>query len=105
MGYAPSIAYGFDYFKGNVVHEDLIKISDDELMGQEATRSILIVDVGATGPNAMKRDFAVIPDSEGDSTDAYTYSGNLKAKGADVYKRQPKFCMALSSFPNTSNQY
>ena len=84
VGYAPSIAYGFDYFKGNVVHEDLIKISDDELMGQEATRSILIVDVGATGPNAMKRDFAVIPDSEGDSTDAYTYSGNLKAKGAKV---------------------
>ena len=33
---------------------------------------------------AYKRDFAVIPDSEGDGTDAYTYSGTFKTKGVST---------------------
>lgn len=85
VGYSPSIAYGFDQFVGNAVHEDIVKISDDELLGTEAVRPIVMVDMSkTTGINAVKRDFAVIPDSEGDSTDAYTYSGNLKVKGDKI---------------------
>ena len=30
---------------------------------------------------AFKRSFTVMPESEGDSTDAYTYSGNLRVSG------------------------
>lgn len=85
VGYSPSIAYGFDQFAGNAVHEDIAKISDDELLGTDAIRPIILVDLTkASGVNAVKRDFAVIPDSEGDSTDAYTYSGNLKVKGDKI---------------------
>lgn len=85
VGYSPSIAYGFDQFAGNAVHEDIAKISDDELLGSAAIRPIVLVDLTkASGVNAVKRDFAVIPDSEGDSTDAYTYSGNLKVKGDKI---------------------
>ena len=85
VGYSPSIAYGFDQFAGNAVHEDIAKISDDELLGTDAIRPIILVDLTkTTGVNAVKRDFAVIPDSEGDSTDAYTYSGNLKVKGDKI---------------------
>lgn len=85
VGYSPSIAYGFDQFAGNAVHEDIAKISDDELLGTDAIRPIVLVDLTKeSGVNAVKRDFAVIPDSEGDSTDAYTYSGNLKVKGDKI---------------------
>lgn len=85
-GYAPSIAYAFDYYKGNKVHEEIIKITDDELKGTDAVREIIIVDmnskeeVGSTY-NAISRSYSVIPDAEGDSTDAYTYSGNFKSNG------------------------
>ena len=85
VGYSPSMSYGFDQYVGNLVHEDIAKIHDNELMGDGAVRSIIMVDLTAAGTAegsylARKRDFAVIPDAEGDSTDAYTYSGNLKAK-------------------------
>ena len=87
-GYSPSISYGFDQYVGDPVHADLVKISDDELLGGDAVRSIIMVDMSAelTGGKyaAIKRDFSVIPDIEGDSMDAYTYSGNMKVKGAKV---------------------
>ena len=85
-GYSPSIAYSFDYYKGNKVHEEIIKITDSELTGTDAVREILIVDmtskeeVGSTY-SALSRKYAVIPDAEGDNTDAYTYSGNFKSNG------------------------
>lgn len=85
IGYSPSISYGFDRYKNNVVHDDITRISDDELTGSDAVRPIIIVDTTvASGVNAIKRDFAVIPDSEGDGTDTYAYSGNFKVKGAKV---------------------
>lgn len=87
VGYSPSVSYTFDRFSGNPVHDDIINISDKELTGDEAVRSILIVDMTEEkngGYTAVKRDFAVIPDSEGDDDDAYTYSGTMKVKGEKV---------------------
>jgi hypothetical protein len=86
-GYSPSESYGFDQYKGNAVHDDIVKITDDELIGNDAIRQIVIVDLshpgaGANTYAAIKRPFAVIPDSEGGSLDAYTYSGNFKVKGS-----------------------
>lgn len=86
VGYSPSMSYNFDSYTGNEVHEDIASIADNEDVGLAAVRTILIVDMTAAGSTegsfkAIKRDFAVIPDTEGDGTDAYTYSGNLKAKG------------------------
>ena len=84
VGYSPSLSYTFDRFAGNAVHDDIIKISDSELTGDGAVRSVIIVDLASPdgdGYSAIKSDFAVIPDSEGNDTDAYTYTGTMKVKG------------------------
>ena len=84
-GFSPSISYAFDQFVGNAAQEDLVKICDEELLGSNAVRPIIMVDITKTADNAIMRDFAVIPDSEGGSTDAYTYSGSFKAHGGKVH--------------------
>lgn len=88
-GYSPSIDYGFDQYTPNAVHDDIVSIADGELLGSDAVRPIILVDMTKEGETdssfvAVKRDFAVIPDSEGDSTDAYTYSGSFRAKGEKI---------------------
>lgn len=85
-GYAPSIGYSFDRYKGNKVHDEIIKITDGELTGTDAVREILIVDMTTKEDSggqydALLRPYAVIPDAEGDNNDAYTYSGNFKSNG------------------------
>ena len=82
-GYSPSISYTFDMYNGNPVLEDIVKITDNELTGNDAIRDIVLVDIASK--KAVKRSFAIVPDTEGDSTDAYTYSGNLKVKGEKVF--------------------
>lgn len=89
IGYSPSMSYNFDQFTENPVHEDIVSISDNEMIGEAAVRSILVVDFTKEGTaegtfKARKRDFAVIPDSEGDGTEAFTYSGTFKVKGETV---------------------
>lgn len=89
VGYATSMSYGFDQHTGDAVHEDIASIHDGELLGSDAVRSIIVVDFTKAGNDdasfvARKRDFSVIPDSEGNSMDAYTYSGTLKTAGDTV---------------------
>lgn len=87
VGYSPSMSYAFDQHKGNAVHDDIVKITDNELTGEDVVREIVLVDLTEkTGDTyaAKKRSFSVIPDSEGDSMDAYTYSGTFKTKGPSV---------------------
>lgn len=85
VGYAEEKSYAFDQYTGNPVHEKIATITDDELTGDEATVEVLVVDKSKStesGYEARKRKYAVIPDSDGDSTEAYTYSGSFKAKGS-----------------------
>ena len=35
-GYSPSTSYGFDQYAGDPVHADIVKITDDELIGSNA---------------------------------------------------------------------
>ncbi|MBS7297532.1 MAG: hypothetical protein KIG65_00465 [Eubacteriales bacterium] len=87
VGYNPSITFAFDRFSDDAVHSDMVSIADTEAVGADAVRSIVIVDITKETENgyfAQKRDFAVIPDSEGNDSDTYTYSGSLKANGAIV---------------------
>ena len=79
VGYQTSVNYEFDRFEGNDVHNDIISVTDNEIVGDDAVRSIVIVDL--TDNSAIERSFSVIPDTEGDSNDAYTYSGSFKANG------------------------
>lgn len=85
VGYSPAFAYEFDRFIGNAVHSDIAEITERELTGDDAVRSVVIADLSGDaadgGYPAVKREFALIPDSEGDSMEAYTYSGTMKAAG------------------------
>jgi len=88
VGYSPSFSYGFDQHKGNAVHDDIIKIHNEELVMDDAVREIIFVDLtdgdATTGCTAISREFAVIADTEGGSVDAYTYTGTLKVKGEKI---------------------
>ena len=82
-GYSPEISYAFDQYTGNEVHEKLVDITDNEKTGADALVSILIVDFskpasGGSGYEARLRTYSVIPDTEGDATEAYTYSGAFR---------------------------
>ncbi len=81
VGYTPSIAFGFDRFSGDCVHNDIIDIFNKELVGADAVRTIVMVDMASDEKTAIKRDFAVIAENEGDGLDAYKYSGALRVKG------------------------
>ena len=90
VGYSASFSYEFDRFDGNPVHDDMAMIADKELTGTDAARSVIVVDLTQEEDGefmAIKREFAVIPDSEGGSVEAYTYSGSLKASGDKVFGR------------------
>lgn len=83
VGYAPSISYSFDRYSGNKVLDDIVKITENEYIGDLMKRTIVTVDLSTGGAicPAKMRDFSVIPDTNGDTTDCLTYSGNFKAKG------------------------
>ena len=83
-GYAPSTDYSFDRYTNTPVHEKIAKIHDGELTGSDALVDILTVDLfdgdETAGYVARKRTYAVIPDTDGDGTDALVYSGSFKSK-------------------------
>lgn len=79
MGYDPSIAYAFDKHRDLAVQTDIIGITNGEKLGDAAVRPIIIVDTETS--EAWKRDYSVIPGSEGDNLQVYTYSGTFKCKG------------------------
>jgi len=87
--FSPSISYKFDRDADNAVHTVLSEIADNEKLGSAAEVSLLIVDLNKEGtPSgsflAVERKFSVVPNQEGDSNDAYTYSGTFKASGKKV---------------------
>lgn len=80
-GYSEEISYAFDLYSGNLVHEKIVKITDDELTGDEALVNILIVDFSkpsGSGYEARLRTYTTVPDTEGNATEAYTYSGTFR---------------------------
>lgn len=76
-GYSTEISYSFDRIVGNTIHETIANIHDNELVGE----SVTILTVNTVTKEAKLRDYSVIPDADGDSTDAYTYSGTFHADG------------------------
>lgn len=84
VGYAAGIGYEFDRHTNNAVHTVLAAVADDEVIGTDARKEILVVDLFETEATdtsapARLRTYSVIPDSSGDSTDALTYGGTFKA--------------------------
>ncbi len=89
VGYTPSIAFSFDMFKDNPVHEDMVSVFNCESTGETAVKSIVMVDLSkelSEGTfSAVKRNFTLIPDKEGSSEYAYTYSGNFNVAGEKTF--------------------
>ena len=87
-GYSPSLDFGFDQYIGDPVHEEMVEILDNEKLGTEARRNIVTVDfsqsAGEGSYKAVKREYAIIGDAEGDSMDAYTYSGTFRSTGKRI---------------------
>ena len=87
VGFAPVISFSFDQFSGNEVHDDIMKIADNELIGEDAVREIVMVDFsnGKENPTAVKREFSVIVENEGSGMDGYIVKGSFKVKGEKVF--------------------
>ena len=80
-GYSEEISYNFDLHVGNLVHQKIVDITDNEKTGADALVQILQVDFTKPvedGYEARLRTYSVVPDAEGDSTDAYTYAGSFR---------------------------
>lgn len=88
VGFSPSMDFAFDQYTEDEAHNEMVEILDNEYTGTEARRNIVTVDfsqpVEGGGYKAVKREYAIIGDSEGDSTDAYTYSGTFRSTGKRI---------------------
>lgn len=87
VSYSPTISYKFDFEHGNLVHELLARVAEEELVGEDAICSVVIIDTSrfsGSGTEAVMRQFTIIPENEGDDPDTYTVSGSLKAVGERV---------------------
>ncbi len=89
VGYAPSIAYSFDYDNSNEAHKEIVKITDNELCGDKALVEMVFVDLASSkdgaAATAVKRAWSAIPDKEGSDTNTYNYSGTFRANGEKVF--------------------
>jgi len=88
VGFSPSFDFGFDQYTDDPAHEEMVEILDGEYTGTDARRNIVTVDfsqpIEGGGYKATKREYAIIGDSEGDSMDAYTYSGTFRSTGKKI---------------------
>lgn len=86
VGMSTSMDFEFDQMADDPVHDKLVEIIDKEKLGDDAIVSIVVVDftqagAGADSFVATQRDFVVVPETEGDGTEAYKYSGTFRVKG------------------------
>ena len=83
-----STDFTLDRYKDNPVHNRIQEVFDKEQLADDATVNIVVADFakeieGQKGKYfAIKRNHTIIPDSAGDGTDAYQYSGSFKANGS-----------------------
>lgn len=88
VGLSTSMEFGFDQMKNDPVHEDAVKIIDNEITGTDAVRELLVVDFTdgdeVTGFAARSRKYSLIPSTEGGSLEAYTYEGTFKVNSKTV---------------------
>lgn len=84
-GFAPQYDYTTDYIDGDPVVQEIAYITDNELVGTDARRNIVSVnmwsDPSGVACAAKKRAYAIIPNQKADGTDALVYTGSMKAAG------------------------
>ncbi len=90
VGFSPSISYTFDLYTNTPVHKGNRVNHGWGTAGQRSrAQRGNCRPFPACGRNSgpvcrMEKPYSVIPDTEGDSTDAYTYSGTLRTAGESV---------------------
>lgn len=88
VGVTSSTEFTLDFYKENPVHERIQEVFDKEQIGDDATVNIVVVDFSkpakTEGFYAIKRKVTIVPDTEGDGTEAYQYNGTFKANGKAV---------------------
>lgn len=88
VGISASIDFNFDQYIGDPVHDKLVDLIDNEVIGTDAVVEILVVDFtkkSGSGYEARTRKYAVIPNTEGGSLDAYTYEGTFRVNGSTKF--------------------
>lgn len=89
ISYTPSISYNCDVITGDPCVAEVIKVTDNELVGTDAHRDVVSVNTWETDSDgkckAFKRTYAIIPDGKGDGTDALIYTGTMKAVSDVVF--------------------
>lgn len=84
VAYQPTISYKFDYNPEDMVQNMILDVTELEKVGSDTIVTIAIVDTARDmeeGYLTKVRDFYIVPSTEGDDTDNYTFSGTLKAAG------------------------
>lgn len=79
IGCSPSISYAFDLHRNCEVQQDIVNITDNELIADDAVRNIVIVDIDEG--TAIKRPYAVIPSTEGDNIQRLYLLGHVQVQG------------------------
>lgn len=82
--YSTEIAYTFDRYTNNAVHDKVAQVHDLEQVGVVVPIVAVNFNEKGTGANsykAKKRNYSILPDSDGAGTDAYQYSGSFGANG------------------------
>ena len=44
-GYSTAMSFAFDQYKDNPVHEDMVEMADNDVLGTDAVRDIVLVDI------------------------------------------------------------
>lgn len=89
ISYSSSFGYTFEEHKGQPVHEEIIKIEENEVVGKGAVRRVIVVNMNTvTGSGSGKlramariRPYTIIPDSSAANQGVMTHSGNFKSNG------------------------
>lgn len=90
VGHSESVDYDFEHYIGQPALEEIVKITEGELVGKAAVRNIVTVDMTtanlSSGNNytarATIRPYSIVPGSNGGSTECMNYSGTFKSNGA-----------------------
>lgn len=85
IGYSPSIEYSCDCINGDPVVQEIVAITDGELVGNATHRQVVNVNLWEKGEDgkcpAVMREYAIIPGGKADGTEALIYTGTFKAAG------------------------
>ena len=81
-----SIEFELDRHTNDEVHARIVEIFDKELLGDDANITLCTVNFTEPGTaegsyKARIREYAVVPEGEGDGTEAYKHTGAFKSKG------------------------